>query len=283
MLVCMVTAKGAPGATTAALAMAMTWPHPVLMVEGDPAGGDLRSGFLQGADAGRRNLLQLAKTARYGLTAVDIARQCLSLDATEATRLVLPGLPEPFLGASLDTLWSPLLEAASRFWVRDPIWTKRVDLLVDCGRLDHPHLPWRLIEVADLVVLVFRATLPSITAARSRAEHLRSRLEEATGHSDALVGLMIEGSYRPWEVRETGMDVVATLPHDPIAARVLTERASAPRGFPRGRFMRAARTAAVALRGRGPEPATHSGDDAAGEAVTIDAHRRGEAPAHVGR
>ncbi|WP_344732014.1 hypothetical protein [Spinactinospora alkalitolerans] len=280
----MVTAKGAPGATTSTLAMSMTWPRPVLMIEADPAGGDLQSGFLQGVDVGQRNLLQLARTVRHGITAVDIARQCLSLDPPETTHLVLPGLPSPFQGASLAPMWDPLLEAASQFWVRNPIWSTPVDVVVDCGRLDHPHMPWRLVEAADLVVLVFRSTLTSITVAKPWADHVRGRLEQADGRPDALAGLVItEGSYSAAEIRRTGIDVVATLPHDPAAARVLTERTHVPRGFHRSQFVRSARSAAEALRARGPEPAEEERDAAARRAEAVGPHEEEEQEvAHVG-
>src|SRR3982074_1468642 len=40
-LIAIASDKGAPGVTTAALALAAVWPRPVLLAECDPAGGDL--------------------------------------------------------------------------------------------------------------------------------------------------------------------------------------------------------------------------------------------------
>ncbi|MHB8341736.1 MAG: hypothetical protein ACYDB7_11270, partial [Mycobacteriales bacterium] len=59
------SAKGAPGASTTALALALVWPRPILLVECDPAGGDLLAGYLAGADPPGGGLLGLALAARH--------------------------------------------------------------------------------------------------------------------------------------------------------------------------------------------------------------------------
>ena len=53
-LVALVSAKGSPGVTTTALALAGTWPENrrVLLAELDPAGGDLAPRFGLHADPG---------------------------------------------------------------------------------------------------------------------------------------------------------------------------------------------------------------------------------------
>ena len=40
-LIAVAADKGAPGVTTASVALAAVWPRPVLLAECDPAGGDL--------------------------------------------------------------------------------------------------------------------------------------------------------------------------------------------------------------------------------------------------
>ncbi|WP_243597709.1 hypothetical protein [Thermobifida halotolerans] len=274
MLLCLTSAKGSPGVTTTALALTLTWPRPVLLVEADPAGGDLRSGFLQGADTAHRNLLEVAHTVRHGLDAADIAARCLALDPPERTRLVLPGLPGPFHGAGLRALWPRFLDALAHLKVRDPVWPAPVDVVVDCGRMDHPHMPWRLVEAADVVAVVVRTTLRSVLAAQPHVEHLRATLGQVTGRPAALVAAAItEGSYSVGELRAVGVDVAATLPHDPVAARVLSERAGRRGLSARSQFLRGARTAAAALRERaartghatGPAP----GGVAAGEVARV--------------
>ncbi len=69
-LVAVAADKGAPGVTTASLALAAVWPRPVLLAECDAAGGDLLY-RLPAADGGRldpqRGLLSLAVAARRGI------------------------------------------------------------------------------------------------------------------------------------------------------------------------------------------------------------------------
>ena len=40
-LIAIAADKGAPGVTTACLALSLVWPRPVLLAECDPAGGDV--------------------------------------------------------------------------------------------------------------------------------------------------------------------------------------------------------------------------------------------------
>ena len=69
-LIAIASDKGAPGVTTAALALAAVWPRPVLLAECDPAGGDLVYRFpaLGGGHLDpRRGVLSLAVVARRGM------------------------------------------------------------------------------------------------------------------------------------------------------------------------------------------------------------------------
>lgn len=100
--------KGAPGVTTAAVAIAAVWPRPVLLAECDPAGGDLVY-RLPAEDGGMlnpaRGLLSLAATARRGLRAEQVwehtQRLAGGLD-------VLVGLANAEQAHGLSWLWSPL-------------------------------------------------------------------------------------------------------------------------------------------------------------------------------
>jgi len=69
-LIAVAADKGAPGVTTASVALAAVWPRPVLLAECDPAGGDIVY-RLPGAGGTRldprRGLLSLAVAARHGL------------------------------------------------------------------------------------------------------------------------------------------------------------------------------------------------------------------------
>src|SRR5581483_7650817 len=69
-LIAVTADKGAPGVTTASVALAAVWPRPVLLAEADPAGGDLMY-RLPAASGGQldpgRGLLSLAVAVRRGL------------------------------------------------------------------------------------------------------------------------------------------------------------------------------------------------------------------------
>src|SRR5260370_29129782 len=68
-LIAVAADKGAPGVTTASVALAAVWPRPVLLAECDPAGGDIVY-RLPGAGGTRldprRGLLSPAVAARHG-------------------------------------------------------------------------------------------------------------------------------------------------------------------------------------------------------------------------
>ncbi len=71
-VVTFLSAKGSPGVTTTALLAAALWPRPALLLEADPAGGDVAA-RVPAADGGlldtSRGLLPLLTAARRGLDA----------------------------------------------------------------------------------------------------------------------------------------------------------------------------------------------------------------------
>ena len=101
------------------------------------------------------------------------------------------------------------------------------DVIVDAGRLGLAGSPTPLLDAADVTLLVTRATLPSISAARSWAETVR---QPATGWRHPGLLLIGEGQpYRATEVAKVlGMPVVADLPDDPAAAAVYHRGAAPP-------------------------------------------------------
>ena len=63
--------KAGSGATTAALALGLSWPGPVLLVDADPCGGDMVPGMLPGRVGTERGLLSwLVATRRHTVLAV---------------------------------------------------------------------------------------------------------------------------------------------------------------------------------------------------------------------
>ena len=99
-----------------------------------------------------------------------------------------------------------------------------------------------LLDAADVTLLVTRATLPSISAARSWSETVR---QPATGWRHP--GLLLIGEGQPYRAPEVakvlGMPVVADLPDDPAAAAVYHRGGTSPKHFETGPYVRGLRAA----------------------------------------
>jgi hypothetical protein len=233
--------------TTAALVLTLAGARPTVLVEADPSGGSIRAGFLQGqSDASRGDfgLQHLAQADRAGTLAAGFEAHLRQLEGLEYRR-VLAGLTDPQQAAGLERTWAPvgrLLRALDQ---------GGFDVLVDAGRMVwgggqlHPSLfPGPLLYGADLVLLVVRATLPSVMAAVPVVPSLREELARRGPGEDALGVLLVEeGGYRPHEVsRMLGLPVLASLPWDPLAAAYLTLGPGRGRRADRSTLLRAART-----------------------------------------
>ncbi|MGK5559287.1 hypothetical protein ACSNOI_47590, partial [Actinomadura kijaniata] len=116
-LIALAADKGAPGVTTAAVALGAVWPRPVLVAECDQAGGDLV--YRLPADPGdgtggtamlnpARGLLSLAATARRGLRPDQIAEHCQRLVGGLD---VLVGITSAEQAQGMTWLWGPLARA----------------------------------------------------------------------------------------------------------------------------------------------------------------------------
>ncbi|WP_439681504.1 hypothetical protein [Embleya sp. MST-111070] len=240
--------KGAPGATTTALALTLAWPlqpgHRVVMVEADPSGGSFLAGALGGRIAAEWGLHQLGLAHRQGKLGDFFFRQLMDLSDNE--RLVLPGLASPDQAPSLTHTWDPLASLlASLEHAAIPH-----DVVVDLGRDGALGGSGVLARRADVVLCVVRSTLRSLNDAKPRIAALRRVLDERGTGGDA-VGLVViteGGQYSPREIsRELSAPVVAVMPHDPERARVLSDGVGeANKRFMGSRWMAAARTGADA-------------------------------------
>ncbi|MEW2356915.1 hypothetical protein [Spirillospora sp. NPDC029432] len=178
-LIALAADKGAPGVTTAAVALGAVWPRPVLVAECDQAGGDLvyrlpaaaedaaRGG--RGQDGGMlnpsRGLLSLAATARRGLRPDQIAEHCQRLVGGLD---VLVGITSAEQARGMTWLWGPLGRAFAGL--------APVDVLADCGRLGAGTPLYDLMREADMVVLFTRATLEQVAHLRERVAALAAEL-----------------------------------------------------------------------------------------------------------
>jgi hypothetical protein len=179
----LISAKGAPGVTTAALAMTLLWPRAALLAECDPAAGSsVLAGYLRGTVEHSRGLLPLALAQRHdeleqALWSQTVPLTDMTASGTDAAghggpdrRWLLPGLSDAAQAPSAAALWGPLGSLLASLERAD------IDVLVDAGRLGAAHAPTALLRQADLVLLVLGTSLPAVAAARARLAVLREEL-----------------------------------------------------------------------------------------------------------
>lgn len=233
----LVSAGGSPGVTTSALALALSWPRPVMLAETDPSGGDVLAGFFAGHLPGDRGLLQVAYEATsVEAAAAAVADQLVALDEA-GRRTLLPGLADPRHAGTLRTTWHLLATALA---------AQPVDVLADCGRFDGGPGQEQVLGSATKTVMVLRPTLRQAAAARPRIEMLSRFWSGRTGR----LSMLVTGA-GPLAAKEISaalsMPVLGALPEDRAAALVLSDGADGRRGLARSPLLRAARAAASVL------------------------------------
>ncbi|GAA2456043.1 hypothetical protein GCM10010191_89210 [Actinomadura vinacea] len=219
-LYCVISAGGAPGATTTALGLALTWPGKVLLAECDPAGRRVLSGFMADRLKGPAGpgLLGLAMAVQANPNGAAAALEEYTLPLTQdGEARLLHGIHDPRQVRQLARLWRPL---ADTFMAQDG------DVIADLGRVGGAETPVGLLEAADVVVMVLRPTLGQVDAALPRLEVLREVVGEG---AQIRLCLIDDGAYSAAEVqRVLGHPITAELPCSPPDARVLSDGA-APR------------------------------------------------------
>jgi hypothetical protein len=238
-LYALVSAGGSPGVTTAAVALAMTWPSPVIMAECDPSGGDVLAGLLTGHVPARQGLMEHAIEAgrNSAAAAQSLGAQLVALDA-DRSRMLLPGLTDPRQAAGLASAWPA---------VTSTLVAQDMDVLADCGRLDAgPGQPLAILSAARLVAVVLRPTLRQVSAARPRMEILTELVGGTSGIALLLTG---PGAHSRREVaRALGVPVAAMLPDDARSAALFSDGVGSLRTVTSGSLLRSASVAGKALR-----------------------------------
>jgi MinD-like ATPase involved in chromosome partitioning or flagellar assembly len=246
-LFALTAAKGSPGVSTCALALALVWPlalpgRRVLLVDADVAGGGSVSAFQRHGLGEGRGLL--------GWTAASpsddrLERQLLALDGED--RWLLSGLPDAGSAAALAGRWAELrvdLENLQR--------ERGIDVLVDLGRCGARHEATPLLAGADAVLVVLRSTFESV----SLTSGIRGTLPTGAGGTARVVAMLV-GDRDPYSAREVGTDlqlpVVATLSRDPRGAQALSAGAYERALRSRSALLRSAQIAAVAVAALAPE------------------------------
>jgi len=227
--------KGSPGETTFAVALAARWagPEPAVVVEADPAGGDLAKrfghypepGLVALATAGRRRGIEAPVVAQQLALGVEVVLAPAGQEATETVSMLVR--------ESLD-----LLRAAA--------WQQA--LIMDVGRLDPASPAWPLLGEADVVLLVTRLSVEAVDALDVRMP----ALAQAAGGYGRLrlvtVGDSPLGTDRILTGPAQTVPVLAAVPEDRRGADVLSGRVRPRRGWTRLPLPRAARAAALRLR-----------------------------------
>jgi hypothetical protein len=239
----LISPGGSPGVTTTALALALTWPKPVVVAECDPSGGDILAGLFAGHLKAPRGLLGVAFEAGRGPSAIaaELGSQLVPLDDTGG-RKFLAGISDPRQALGLSPVWPGIAIALA---------SMDADVIADCGRFDAGATqPLSLLAEANAVLLVMRPSLRQVAAARPRVDMVC----QALGSRDKL-GLLLIGDHglrlvdisRTLEVR-----VAASLPDDAGTARVLSDGDGRRSRLDRTPLMRAAKSAgrSVAQLGR---------------------------------
>ena len=158
-VVCLTSASGSPGVTATAVGLAFCWPRPVLLVEADPTGGSgILAGFMKGTTPYDAGLIELALSPLGTADALRDVVRPLSPNVS-----LVAGTRTHAQAAALRDVWEPLGSALRELEANGQ------DVIVDAGRLGLTGSPQQLLDTADASLLVTRANLPSISAARSWA------------------------------------------------------------------------------------------------------------------
>jgi MinD-like ATPase involved in chromosome partitioning or flagellar assembly len=234
--VAVLAGKASPGATTVAAAMTLAWPGPVLLVDADPAGGDVVPGLLPGRAGTELGLLSWVVATRHQpaleATAVLVEHALALPEAGDAW--LLPGLQSGAQGQALTGGgWARLATAVER--CRSVLGR---DVVVDVGRVGE-GCPWPVVAACDVVLLVTRPTARSVQAAQAAAAALRTRLGDLNAVRLVVNG---PGPYSPAQVAaQLRVAQVESIPADPRTAAALVDGSVAPvRGLTRSRLVQAA-------------------------------------------
>lgn len=195
-LIAVASAKGSPGATTAALLFGALWPRPVIVAECDPHGGDVAArlpAFDGGVIDPDRGLLSLGaagrKTLRPELVPEHTQRIAGGLD-------VLVGVRIPEQSAGLAQQWGQL----------GPIFggIPGFDVIADAGRLGAATPQNVMLPSATDLVMVCDAQPSNVVHLRERILALQPSLRPESTNGTQIHVVVVADPKRRQAVREIG-------------------------------------------------------------------------------
>src|SRR6266568_7790763 len=237
--------KSQSGSTTTAVGLAAVLPESArpVVVECDPAGGDLT--LRHGLRSASPGLVELATATRTGVAGSQrdggevLSRHAQPIRLGDRTvEVVLAPSGGAQTQVALSVLARPghgVLTAADRM------------VIADCGRLDFASPTWPLLGQADAVVVLTRGRVDELGHLRERIGEL---VRQVTGR--LLVWLVAGGPYQAADVQEylhrhltrvlelpaDGVEVRELLPYDERTAAVLDGSRKAGRRWRRRPLMR---------------------------------------------
>jgi hypothetical protein len=224
-MIAIVSAKTSPGATTTAVALAVTWPTPALLVGADPGGDDVIAGYLgpwieRGWVMPGKGVVSFAVATRRVAPGQigELAPHTQLLPGGRNARVLL-GVSEPVQTAAVGPVgWQRLTDALTQ------VSRSGTDVIADCGRFG-PATPRPVLEAADLVLVAVRSQRRSVIATRPLVRLLRQLVRP-----DQLgLAVVAAGPEQAEEASEVlTLPIGVRLPEDPLAARAFSDATSPP-------------------------------------------------------
>lgn len=210
MLIAVCCDRGAPGATTTALALGVASAEPTVVVEADPYGGDLAlrcTPASGGSFLPTPTVLTLATEARSSTDPGLVASR--AQEFTGSTRVV-PGHFSAEQASGVRS-WAPLARALSASASR---------VVVDLGRIHSasPTLP--IAAAADVVVVVARPEMGSVMHLRDRLERIAPVLANVRNAPPVVVPVLVTAKRFAVSVVAQVRDLLATSNANQIVADV---------------------------------------------------------------
>ncbi len=230
--VALFSGKGSPGVTTLACCIGAVWPSKrrVVLMEADPAGGDLSTRFLLASGPGVMSLALSARNHNTGTVEIDSHVQ------------QLPGGLEVLVGPSSSDSALSLDREVAALSSLIGLSPGEVDIIVDCGRLS-PALPGQMavVERADVAIMV----LPPQTGAAAHAEHVVTRIDKARSRwqGEEPVKLVVcgRGEVKSEELAAVlDMELLGTVPDDYKGAAIACGQPGSTAVFARSAIIRSA-------------------------------------------
>ena len=221
------SAKGSPGVSTAALALASVWaPHrTVLVAEVDPAGSALAPRFGLPYDRGVSSLAP-ASRRRFVAAAVNDHTQALPIGVGRSEVLALVGVRGAEQSRVLHRFWDAFSLAMAE--------GGELDIIADCGRLWPDSPASGVVRRANMTLLLTRPDVEGVVQAQLRATALQEDGVEPERLAVVVVGKEPYGEEAVAEALD--VPVLGTLAYDRRMTAVLS-------GQQAGRRLRMSRSA----------------------------------------